>query len=195
MKKVDKNTKERALKILSTAFKDNQGVLAVVKKDQHITRRSIELCNFCLTVSMQKDGAYITQDQKGVSLIFKSSKKQTFINWLKGYYRLGQYCIGWSRAIKIIRRDHEIQSRRPKKKHLYFWMLAVEDYTYGLETIKNMRDFVFQLSKEEQLSIYAEATSKKTLTLYKRYGFQVYGEWKESADGPTVYFIYRDWDS
>ena len=194
MNKIGKTNKKRALEILSAAFKNNDGVLTVVKKDQHIEKRSVELCNYCLTVSIEKNGAFITSDEKGVSLIFKSWEKQTFSNWLKGYIRLGQYCIGWNRALKIIRRNKEIERRRLKNKHLYFWMLAVEDHTFGLETIKSMRDFVFNYSLNEQLPIYAEATSKKTLMLYKRYGFEVYGEWKENNNGPTVYFIRREWD-
>lgn len=189
---IDHQNRMKALKILTGAFKDNAGVLIIVKKDRKIDQRITELCSFCLNVSMQKNGAYLTDDEKGVALIVKSWYKQNPLKWLIGYIRLGQYCIGWNRALKIIRRDKEIRSRRPNQKHLYFWMIAVEDHTYGLETIKSIRDFVFKYSKEEQLPIFAEATSKKTLALYLRYGFEVYDEWQQNEDEPIVYFIKRD---
>jgi hypothetical protein len=195
MHKISSETKADALRVLTTAFKDNSGVLWVVKKDKKIKSRVVELCNYCLSVSMQKKGAYITSDHKGVALLFKSWKKQTFVNWLFGYIRLGQYCISWSRAIKIIKREAEIQRRRPKKKHLYFWMLGVEDHANGLNTIIEIRDFVYGLSRKTQLPIYAETTVLKMLTLYKRYGFKVYDQWETGDEGITVYFIYRDWNA
>ncbi len=177
MNEVSQHTKPDALRVLTSAFHDNSGVLWVAKKDKKIKSRVAELCNYCLTVSMQKKGAYITSDNKGVALLFKSWKKQSFVNWLLGYIRLGQYCIGWSRAIKIIKREAEIQRRRPKKKHLYFWMLGVEDRANGLNTIIEIRDFVFALSRKMQLPIYAETTVLKMLTLimllYFRCGNQI----------------------
>jgi hypothetical protein len=67
------------------------------------------------------------------------------------------------------------------------------DHTNGLETIKEIRDFVFAYSKQEELSIYAETTMKSTLNLYLRYGFEIYDTWETGVDGIVVYFIWRDW--
>lgn len=183
-----------ALQVLTTAFGNNPGVLWVVKKDKHIRQRIKVLCKFCLGVAMQKQGAYITADLKGIALIFRNTMKQDPFRWLTGYIQLGHYCIGWNRAIKVIRREMTITGRRPQTPHLYFWMLAVEDHTYGLNTIIEIRDFVFNQSKMLQLPIYAETTVESALTLYKRYGFKVYDKWQMDKSGLTVYFIYRDWD-
>tara|TARA_B100000508_G_scaffold140085_2_gene140066 strand:- start:86371 stop:86958 length:588 start_codon:yes stop_codon:yes gene_type:complete len=195
MEPVDRNSYDTALRVLNTAFQDNPGVMWVVKKDQKITSRIRELCRFCLTVSMEKEGAFITSDRKGVILMIESDKRQRFTNWLKGYKRLGQYCIGWDRAVKMINRERKIQSRRPGSKHLYVWMIAVEDHTYGLNTIREMRDFLFETSIKRELSIYAETTMKSTLNLYLRYGFEVYDTWHVDKEGMDVYFIRRDWKS
>lgn len=195
MVSITNQNKETALKVLTTAFGNIPGVLWVVKKDRHIQKRIYVLCKFCLTVAMQKKGAFITSDNKGVALLFKSWYKQNPLQFLAGYFRLGQYCIGWSRAISIIKREHEITKRRPKHKHLYFWMIGVEDHSYGLQTIIELRDFVFDYSRKEQLPIYAETTVEKMLTLYKRYGFHVYDEWDTGKDGIKVYFIHRNWDA
>jgi hypothetical protein len=193
MKSVSKENFTSALSILTTAFRENPGVLWVVKKDHKIASRVSVLCKFCLTVAKEKGGAFITHDDKGVALLIKSWKKQTPWNWLLGYVRLGQYCIGWTRALKIIKRERYIQSKRPKTKHLYFWMLAVKDHTYGLDTIKEIRDFVFDYSVREQLPIYAETTMKSTLNLYLRYGFEIYDTWETGENDIIVYFIRRDW--
>ncbi|MBP9794250.1 MAG: hypothetical protein KBC56_09660 [Flavobacterium sp.] len=193
MQSISQTTFKTALTILSTAFKDNPSVLWVVKKDHKINNRITVLCSFCLKVAIEKKGAFITDDQKGVALLIKSWKRQSPFSWLTGYLRLGQYCIGWNRAYSIIKREQRIQERRPKTRHLYFWMLAVKDHTYGLETIKAIRDFVFAYSEKEKLPIYAETTMKSTLNLYLRYGFEIYDTWETGVEGITVYFIRRDW--
>lgn len=194
MNEISTKQHQKALTILSRAFTDNPGVLWVIKNDHKIPQRLLALCDFCLCVAREKNGAYITSDEKGVALLFGSNEKQNPINWLVNYIRLGQYCIGWSRAWSMIQREREIVRRRTKTAHLYFWMLGIEDHTFGLNTIIEIRDFVFALSKERKLPIYAETTMEKTLILYKRYGFKVYDEWKTGKDGVTVYFIRRDWD-
>jgi hypothetical protein len=74
-------------------------------------------------------------------------------------------------------------------------MLGVEDHANGLNTIIEIRDFVYAYSRKMQLPIYAETTVLKMLTLYKRYGFKVYDQWETGDEGITVYFIYRDWDA
>lgn len=183
-----------ALNVLETAFKNNPGVLWVVKKDNNKKERIRVLCMHCLTVAIGKKGAYITSNKNGVALLIQSWKKQSLLNFLKGYFRLGQKCIGWSRAIKIIKREYKIQSIRPKTKHLYFWMLAVKDQSYGLETIKEIKNFAFKYSFENKLPIYAETTMKSTLNLYLRYGFEIYNTWETNDNGIVVYFIYRDWN-
>lgn len=195
MYKVVKENREQAIKILTSSFEDNPGVLAVVKKDKRIKQRIEVLCQHCLMVAFYKKGAYITSDGKGVALLFKSWLNMNPFQFLIRYFILGQYCIGWTRALSIIKRERKIRNHRPKDKHLYFWMLAVEDRTYGLNTIIEIRDFVFAYSRELQLPIYAETTVEKTLTLYKRYGFQVYDTWTNNEDGIKIYFIYRNWDA
>lgn len=194
MNQISSNQYQIALGVLTHAFANNPGALWVIKNDHKIQQRLRVLCDFCLRVSMEKNGAYITSDLKGVALLFHSKAKQKPWNWLIQYLRLGQYCIGWDRAWSMIQRESQIVSRRPQSEYLYFWMLGVEDHTYGLNTIIEIRDFVFKLSKDRQLPIYAETTMQKTLALYIRYGFQVYDEWDTGKDGVKVYFIRRDWN-
>lgn len=193
MLQIDSNFKSHAVNILSASFQGNPSVSSVVKKDEKISARIRVLCDFCVDVSMIKQGAYLTQDGKGVALLFESNRKIGLRNTIQLYWKLGNYCIGWSRAWSIIQRNKLINSKRPPEKHLYFWMLAVEDQKYGLETIKSIRDFAFKLSRDRKLSIYAETSTEKTLQLYLRYGFEVY-DTLVLNDGVKLHFIVRPWN-
>ena len=192
MRAVDNTSKPRALEILVKAFSTVPGALWVVKKDTKIEHRILVLCEFCLSTSMQKQGAFISSDNKGVALIFDSRKKQNPLNWLLGYIKLGNYCIGWDRAWSIIQRERTIQSKRPKSPHLYFWMLAVEDNTQGVQTIIELRDYAYKLSEKSGLPIYAETTSKRNLLMYQRYGFEVYDTWEVTNQNIIIWFLKRE---
>jgi hypothetical protein len=191
MEAITQNTKELALNVLYQSFKDVPGALWVVKKDQYIQQRIEALCRFCLNTSMLKDGAYISSDLNGVALLFDSRKKLKVIPWLMSYIRLGNECIGWNRAISIIRREYTIQKKRPKTPYLYFWMIAVNENKFGLETIIELRDFAYHLSRQKKLPIYAETTSLRNKNLYLRYGFEVYHTWVVAKQKLTIWFLRR----
>lgn len=192
MDAINYSNKQRAIEILVNAFATVPGALWVVKKDNKIKERIKVLCEFCLETSRQKDGAFISSDKKGVALIFDSRKKQNPISWLLGYVKLGNKCIGWSRAWSIIKREHTIQSKRPKNAHLYFWMLAVEDNSNGVQTIIELRDFAYELSNKTGLPIYAETTSKRNKLMYQRYGFEVYDTWEIPQQNLMMWFMKRE---
>lgn len=125
MKPIDAASFNKALSILSQTFQENPSVLSVVKKDDKESQRIAALCKYCIRISIEKQGAFISSCEKGVALAYDSRKKISAWKSLLNYIRLGQYCIGWDRAFTIIRRDIEIHRRRGNEPHLYFWMLAV----------------------------------------------------------------------
>ncbi|MDC1430997.1 hypothetical protein N8223_01965 [Bacteroidia bacterium] len=189
---IDSNTKQKAVDILVSAFSTVPGALWVVKKDKKLKLRVKALCEYCLETSLQKDGGFISSDQKGVALIFDSRKKQKFILSLLGYIMLGNHCIGWDRAWSIIVRERTIQQKRPNTPHLYFWMLAVEDNENGVETIIELRDFAYELSRKANLPICLETTSERNRIMYQRYGFEVYDTWEVAEQNLKIWFMKRE---
>lgn len=136
----------------------------------------------------------MSDDEKGVVLLFPNHARVPLYHSIPAYYKLGRDCIGWDRALSVILRERTIKQHRPKIPHLYCWMLAVEDRTHGLHTIIALRDHIFRLSAETQLPVLAETTVTSLLTLYQRYGFHIYDTWEPGHGQPTVYFIRRDPD-
>jgi hypothetical protein len=189
---IDSNHKQRAVDILVSAFTTVPGALWVVKKDKKVTSRIRALCEYCLDTSLQKEGGFISSDDKGVALIFDSRKKQKFISGLLGYIKLGNHCIGWDRAWSIVVRERTIQQKRPETPHLYFWMLAVEDNTNGVETIIELRDFAYELSRKSDLPICLETTSERNRIMYQRYGFEVYDTWEVENQNLNIWFMKRE---
>ena len=192
MDKITDKNKEIAIEILVKALKNNPGALSVIKKDQKIETRLREFCRFCIDISILKQGAYITSDQKGVALVFNRKEKVAIVPLLSIYLRLGSKCIGWGRVIPILWRQSIIKSKRPKTEYLHFWILAVKDNTFGLRTIIEIRDFTFGLSKSMGVPIIAETRLKRNRIMYERYGFKCYKTWQPKSEENPVWFLIRN---
>ena len=190
---IDYSTEETAIRILAASFETNPGVRAFVKEDHRIKSRIFHLCTFCVRVARKKQGAFITSNRKGVALMFNSEHKLAKMDALRLYAFLGQYSVGWLRAMPMLKRERILKSYRSKEPAFYFWMLAVEDQSFGLETIIEIKEFVFLRSRANRLDIIAETISKRTLAMYLRYGFEVYHEYQDSK-GLIIYFIRRPWN-
>jgi hypothetical protein len=182
----------KAIDVLAEAFRESAGVLWIIKKDQNRDQRLRALCKFCLTVSIEKGGAYITNADDGVVLIFPSTARMRWRIWLRSYFQLGRHCIGWDRAWSMIKREMTIRNKRPEARHLYCWMIGSDRAQRGVQAAVEMKNFVLRMSDELRLPIVAEATSVKALNLYGRYGFRVYDQWDVPAQKLTMWFMIRE---
>lgn len=185
-------TKKDAVQILYTAMRENPGALWIVKKDKKKDYRLKVLFNFCVTTAMAKNGAYISSDKKGVALIMKSNINTPIFSTLWNNIVLIHNCIGWKRALSVLSRERTIRKKRPAEETLIFWMLGVCDHTNGTNTIIEIRDFAFDLSKSLHLPITAETTTARNKTLYERFGFQLYDSWKSPQNDLTIWFLKRN---
>lgn len=192
MLRINDALEDVAVKVLTTAFADNPGVLAFVKKDRKVHRRVKHLCRFCIQIARKKSGAYITSNHKGVALVFDNEQKLPWFFAIRWYAYLGQFSVGWLRAIPMLLREKSIKDQRMKQRAYYFWMLAVEDQSHGLTPLIEIKEFVFQRSREDQMDLLAETISQRTLSMYLRYGFEIYNT-LNVANGSTIYFIRRPW--
>lgn len=194
MKKVSTSQKAQAVAVVYAAFKDVEAVTSLAKHDHKKEEPVKALFKFCINVATEKDGAFLTNDDRGVALLFKSWKKLSLRSLISNYFSLMQHGIGWNRAPKLLAREYQIRKRRKKVKHLYFWLLGFDNEVRDIQRILEIRDFCFAYSKEEKLPIIAETTSQSALKMYMRYGFKVYDTWVPNPGEPTLHFIARDWN-
>jgi hypothetical protein len=88
-----------------------------------------------------------------------------------------------------------IQSKRPKKEYLHFWMLAVEDNTYGMRTVIEIRDYCYAMSASLNIPIFAETRIARNKKVYERYGFRCYDTWEPKSEENEVWFLIRKPDA
>jgi len=127
VKKITKANKAKAVAIVCTAFKDIDAVTSVIKYDSKKEERVRVLFDFCVSVSMEKEGAFLTSDEMGVALLFKSWKKLSFESAVSNYFKLVHYGISWERAPQMIMRELRLQKGEPKKNICIsgYWALTI----------------------------------------------------------------------
>jgi hypothetical protein len=191
MKVATKQDRERAVDILTRAYVDVPGVLAIVKETGDVRKRVKALCEYCFDTMQPIGGVYITTCNNGVAMVYQTKDKKFRWGGLIDQIVLIFKAVGISRALKIMKRDKIIQQKRPKENILYFWMLAVDPEVRGIQAMKEIRDEIYELSEKLNMPIYAETTVDRNKVMYERYGFETYDTWYDNEKDTNVYFMYR----
>lgn len=192
MKQIDDTDKHIAMDIITHAFRDNPNLLWFMKKDNNIDKRLRVLCEYCLETSMQKKGAFISSDQLGVLLAYKSESKLTLLSMLKLYIKLIHSCIGWNRLPSVLYRQYCLGKLKPTEKHIYCLMLAVKNNTHGMNTVFELKNGLYEMSKKQNLTVYAETSLEKNKTIYERFGFITHNAFKMRRSDFTIWFLKRN---
>ena len=72
---------------------------------------------------------------------------------------------------------------------MYFWFLGVEKG--GDQAVYELKDHLFELSKNQQLPILLETSVPRNRSVYERYGFEVYHTWEDSGNDKALWFMMR----
>lgn len=183
--------KRFSIDILQRAFRNIPGILWIVKKDKKIEKRIKHLCSFCFDTALAANGVHITSDNKGVGLMYRMKDKKFRLYDFVLYLKLVFQVIGVSRLDEIIIRERYIKTHRLKGDYLYFWMVAVDPNSKGIEPMKEMTYWSIDKSKELNIPILAETSVEQNRRVYERYGYKVYHTWNVPDKDFNFYFMVR----
>jgi len=93
-------------------------------------------------------------------------------------------------VFETLKREAYIKKHRFKGNHLYFWFFGVKKG--GDRAGFELKNYMFDYSKKEQLPILLETSVQRNKEIYERYGFHVYHQWMDSGGGNTLWFMKRD---
>lgn len=161
----------------------------LVKKAGNEHKRFQYLANYIITKAIKEDALLISKDGNGFAILFRTSKhKNSFWKNIWGELSLVWHVTGLRKGINLLKTQQYVKSQRPNQgEYLYCWFWGVVKGT-PTSTAREMKEEFFRISKETQLPIYAETRMHKNCLVYRRYGFEVFHEWKR-PDGETAYFL------
>lgn len=194
MKKALLSEKNLIVDLLSSTFQDVPGVNWVIGNGPHKTSRLRGLLRYAVDLTFHQGVIYRSDDGRAAALLFRWHLKRNtlYTAWLQA--RLALFVIGLRRLPEVLAREHYIARQRPQsgEPYLYCWFIGSQPGTEGLASIADLKDGLFQLSRQENLPLYMETTVQKMLPVYTRYGFKVLQEWQHPKHSLKVWFLKRD---
>lgn len=183
-----------ALQILQKAMIENPNLLWMTGACK---KRLNHLHEFCILLAMSKNGAYLNSDTKGVVLFYREGDAITLIGLLKKiqlYFFFVISVIDVLKIVEMIKLQRLIKRKMPNVPHLYCLIMAVHPEEKSTQTIIQMRDFLFEQSKQQQLPIYIQTSLRRNKILFERYGFECYDTVVNTSANYTLWLLKRDYE-
>jgi len=166
--------------------------LEVVKNDSKRDRRFHYLATHMVEKAIKKDALVISENGKGIAILFKTSKKDDNF-WKNIPEQLGLLInvTGFKNALNILKTQKYIQQQRPQEgEYLYCWFWGILADARGADTQvgKEMKDEFYRQAQEYKLPLYAETRMRQNAVVYQRFGFELFNKWAHPS-GDTMYFL------
>lgn len=167
----------------------------VVREGGNRDMRFRYLATHMVEKAIEKDALIVSENRKGIAILFKTSKKDNNI-WKDLWQQLGLVInvTGIRKALAILKTQNYIKNQRPQQgEYLYCWFWGILKESRGAETQvgKEMKDEFFRIAHDTGLTLYAETRGRTNAIVYQRVGFELFHEW-DHPSGDTMYFLKYD---
>ena len=184
--------KEEVIENVALLLKEIPTSLEVVKNDSKKDKRFHYLAKHMVEKALKKDALIISENQKGIAILFKTSRKDDNF-WTEIPEQLGLLInvTGFKNALNILKSQKYVKNQRPKEgEYLYcwFWGILADARGADTQTGKEMKDEFYRQAVEYNLPLYAETRMRKNALVYQRFGFELFNEWQHPS-GDTMYFL------
>ncbi len=183
------NDKNLVIGILCQAFDANKSVNYVVKQDQKREQRIRRLMEYSFEMCYAFGKIYLSDNKNACVLTLLPDRKKTTLKSILLDTKLAIFCIGLSRASKILNRDSKIKNSYPKHPIFYLWFIGVNKTEQQKGIGSDLLKEIIKESVATQRPIYLETSMPENIQFYKKFGFKVY---KELDFGYKLYLIKRD---
>lgn len=189
MKRSSISDKVLSAQIIADTFDANPSVNTVIGAGGNRKRKISRLADYAFIKALNRDGAYMSSNNKGAALAFRSDKKVFSLKEL--YYEVRfAFSIPVKKVFQTLKREAYIKKNRSEGNHLYFWFLGVQKG--GGNAVFEIKDSIYEMAQKEQLPILLETSVPRNVVAYERYGFKTYHVWDDPYGGMKLYFM--KWD-
>ena len=166
--------------------------LEIVKDDAKREQRFHYLARHMVEKAIKKDALIISDNEKGIAILFKTSKKEeNFWEELPEQIGLLKNVTGFKNALRILKNQKYVKQQRPQEgEYLYcwFWGILADARGADTQTGKEMKDEFYRRAEKYRIPLYAETRMRKNALVYQRFGFELFNKWQHPS-GDTMYFL------
>jgi len=179
---------EVIVNIISSTFSNNHGVCWLLKHKGKNKKEIESLARYAYYKSLHSKGVYISANNKGVALCYKSNDSR--FSFIEFYYQLKFVftSINLLRLPSILKRENRRKKiRQNPNGYLYFWFLGVlpEGKGAGFE----LKNAVLSRARDENLVVYLETSNERNKNIYERLGFSTYHYWEDKKADIIFWFL------
>ena len=186
-----KEYKKRFVDIIVDAFANNPSVSDVVKQDHKKDARIRKLAEYSFEFGKRRNGLYMSTDGNGIVIYYVENMKRTLWDHLADL-KLILTVSGLSKARYLLRKEAYRNSVRPKEPFFYVWFLGIDSAHRGTNTIRELKNKVFEEADRLQLPTLLETTIEQNKRVYERFGFRVYHEHEYREGMPIMYYMRKE---
>ncbi len=148
---------------------------------------------YAYQLAVKFNGIYLSEDKSTAIVYWQTSKyKKSFGDNLR-YAVMFLRTLKLSKLFETAKREKFVEARRPKlDDYIYVWILGSDPSKTSIRGLADIRDHLYDLSKELNIPILMETTVEKLLKLYRYVGFEVYDEFMDETIGIPVYFMKKE---
>lgn len=182
--------RQKAFEVLASAFRHSKGMTWMLRNPKCVRSRK-SILNFFYSEAHARNGAYITQDKKGVVFLYSQSKTSFSFRRLGQKFHVILFATGIRNGIRSLKYQQLIRKIRPKTGWVAT-LLACDSTESGIKTAFEIKQEIFQLADRYKQVIYAETTSFRACQLYKIIGYELYHTEKHPYADLTIWFFRRE---
>lgn len=184
--------KKEVIEKVALLLKEIPTSMELVKNDSKKDKRFHYLATHMVEKALKKDALIISENQKGIAILFKTSKKEeNFWKDLPSQIGLLINVTGIKNGLKVLKAQNYIKSQRPQEgEYLYcwFWGILADARGADTQTGKQMKDEFYRQAQLYKVPLYAETRMRQNALVYQRFGFELFHKWQHPS-GDTMYFL------
>lgn len=181
--------RDTAVKVIAKTFLENPSVNIVIGNGGDRKKKITRLAHYAYIKSLNREGAFLSDNRKGVALCFRSDEGGTNLREL-WYEMVFAFSIPFANVRCTLKRESYIKKHRIAGPYLYFWFLGVEKESEG--AVHELKKFFFDWSERESLPIILVTSVFRNRTIYERFGFKVYHTWPDSGNDIPLWFMIKE---
>jgi len=178
--------------LIFRCYSGNASVVWILMRDWLFNYRLKILSNYCFRKGLANHALFLSENEKGLAIVYHLHNEKSGLRVVLSELALVLFGIGLFRLPKIVRRDHYIRKHRSPQKALYAWIFAVDPDSRTGKEAREIRDFIFEKSDQENLPVLAETSMPQNKRVYERFGFVEYHQWEDPKTGMITWFLRRD---
>lgn len=186
MPKAKHKDKSDVVEIIQATFLTNPSVNTVIGEKGNRSKKIGRMAEYTFTKSINRNGAFISQNRMGAALFFRSTVKKFD---LKEFYYEIKFALSIppKKVIQTLQREKYLKKNRAYSDYYFYWFLGVKKG--GDKAAFELSNEVFDIARRDNLPILLETSVARNKNIYERYGFEVYHEWDDTKNGITLWFM------